>query len=595
MGRVIAIAILAFLPGSAAIAPAGTTATPAWELVFVTLRADEYSLVGPGRIMLATSGGEPRELARGTHPEWSPDGRRIAFASPRGGIEVMRADGSGRRRLTEVGFGQPAWSPDGRRLAFSARGGMAVIEVAGGAARVLSSGRVADPAWSSDGRRLAFVTHEQGDADIAVIDADGSGKIVFADPPVAQPAYDTWVEERPRWSPDGRELAFTRRYAGSGHPPRFGTLWRSDADGGGATEIVRNSCCAEWSATGLRLLHVQETWAPCYRVCEDEEPGEIAVVGRDGKGSRLLTGPDALPDAEPRWMTGERHILFLSARDTRRNYDSVPSQFSTRVTNAYLMNGDGTCPTRLTNATPARTVVHARLRPGASTRWLHCADLEVAIYGKVRLALATSFTTSLRVRNTGDLAAGPSTVVVASRVASLRSVSGPDARCRVLPKLVRCELPRIPAGGSRTLIVGWRSTKGPNFLYAEARVVGSTPEGDLANNIDFHEYEVTSCTHLGTDAAETLRGTAGVDRICAGGGDDRIAGLGGNDAVDGGTGDDEIDAGPGRDSIRGNWGNDTILARDGERDIVSCGLDADQVVADGIDVIREDCERVELP
>ena len=51
----------------------------------------------------------------------------------------------------------------------------------------------------------------------------------------------------------------------------------------------------------------------------------------------------------------------------------------------------------------------------------------------------------------------------------------------------------------------------------------------------------------------------------------------------------------GVDSILGELGNDTILARDGERDVISCGLDADRVVADAIDVIREGCEQVELP
>jgi TolB protein len=59
---------------------------------------------------------------------WSPNGRRIAFASTRdtrdndnGELYVMNADGSGVRRLTrtpgtEVPLG---WSPDGRKLAFT--------------------------------------------------------------------------------------------------------------------------------------------------------------------------------------------------------------------------------------------------------------------------------------------------------------------------------------------------------------------------------------------------------------------------------------------------------------------------------------------
>ncbi len=68
------------------------------------------------------------------HPLWSPDGRRIAFLSVRDGtwqVYVMNADGSQQIRLTNVG-GQlprlaeppnfsPAWSPDGRRIAYASK------------------------------------------------------------------------------------------------------------------------------------------------------------------------------------------------------------------------------------------------------------------------------------------------------------------------------------------------------------------------------------------------------------------------------------------------------------------------------------------
>ena len=51
----------------------------------------------------------------------------------------------------------------------------------------------------------------------------------------------------------------------------------------------------------------------------------------------------------------------------------------------------------------------------------------------------------------------------------------------------------------------------------------------------------------------------------------------------GGRGTDHLSAGGGRDSI---------YVRDGFRDYVRCGRDADFVAADSLDVIARDCERV---
>ena len=60
-------------------------------------------------------------------PEWSPDGKRIAFTSDRDGIVpeiyVMDADGSDQTNLTNnPAIDQaPAWSPDGTKIAFHSR------------------------------------------------------------------------------------------------------------------------------------------------------------------------------------------------------------------------------------------------------------------------------------------------------------------------------------------------------------------------------------------------------------------------------------------------------------------------------------------
>jgi Tol biopolymer transport system component len=66
---------------------------------------------------------------QGIEPTWSPDGKRLAFASTRGGTDGLYAiflinrDGTGLTQITDPSLNAhyPAWSPDARLLAFSAR------------------------------------------------------------------------------------------------------------------------------------------------------------------------------------------------------------------------------------------------------------------------------------------------------------------------------------------------------------------------------------------------------------------------------------------------------------------------------------------
>src|SRR6187431_248232 len=64
-------------------------------------------------------------------------------------------------------------------------------------------GDVQTPAWSPDGRKLAFVSRRDGNAEVYVMNADGSGLRNVT----GTPSDDL----DPAWSPDGRAIAFVQK------------------------------------------------------------------------------------------------------------------------------------------------------------------------------------------------------------------------------------------------------------------------------------------------------------------------------------------------------------------------------------------------
>ena len=169
-------------------------------------------------------------------------------------VWVVQPDGSGLRRLTHNGW-SPDWSPDGRRIAFvSDREGSAAIYVmAADGSEVRLIGPGTEPAWSPDGWRLAFVHG----ADIWVMNTDGSDRRLLTDP-----ASDTWTspdggrfpgqsDGNPFWSPDGTRIAFQRLYGG--YDSR---LYSIPASGGTPTKIrdMLRETWDDWSPDGTRLV-----------------------------------------------------------------------------------------------------------------------------------------------------------------------------------------------------------------------------------------------------------------------------------------------------------------------------------------------------
>ena len=116
-------------------------------------------------------------------PKFSPDGKRIVFASDRSGfseIWAAAADGANPEQLTALRStrcGSPRWSPDGRRIAFdslvSGNNDIWVIGAEGGAPKKLTTepSNDARPSWSQDGRWIYFRSDRSGTQQIWKIPA----------------------------------------------------------------------------------------------------------------------------------------------------------------------------------------------------------------------------------------------------------------------------------------------------------------------------------------------------------------------------------------------------------------------------------------
>jgi Tol biopolymer transport system component/tRNA A-37 threonylcarbamoyl transferase component Bud32 len=347
------------------------TNDPGAEL-FPSLSPDGRSLVyaskstGNWDIYLQRTGsGEAINLTKDsaaddTQPAFSADGRWIAFRSERdrGGIYVMRSDGTDVRRVSEAGF-NPAWSPDGREIVYGEesiarpedRSGrlsrLWAVDVSSGKKRQVSKDDGVQPDWSPNGQYIAYWAIDlDGDRDLWTVRASGG--------PPSRITRDHFQDWNPVWSPDGAWIYFCSDRGGS-----MG-IWRipmkeSTGEPRGAAEAIPTPAHypahLSFSRDGRRMAYVQQLTTGRLKVVRfdpareavvsepkqilqsakgaarpslspdgqwlafnsTEQEEELWIASADGSGLRQLTN-SGYHNRGPRWSPDGKQIAFFSTR-----------------------------------------------------------------------------------------------------------------------------------------------------------------------------------------------------------------------------------------------------------------------------------------
>ena len=132
-----------------------------------------------------------------------------------------------------------ALSPKGERALFAARGDIFTAPIEKGVTRNLTRTSGAHdkwPRWSPDGRKIAFISDRSGEEEIWLVDQDGSGK------PEQLTNGGKAMRYAPEWSPDGKRLAFS---------DKDGRIWVADP---GRPQARRDRARAHGDDPRLRLV-----------------------------------------------------------------------------------------------------------------------------------------------------------------------------------------------------------------------------------------------------------------------------------------------------------------------------------------------------
>ncbi|MGQ0646222.1 MAG: amidohydrolase family protein [Gemmatimonadaceae bacterium] len=196
-------------------------------------------------------------------------------------------------------------SPDGQRIVLDLLGDIYTIPFAGGSATRLTSGLAHDaqPRFSPDGRRIAFLSDRSGGDNLWIMNADGRDTVQLS-----RTSDDMFVS--PEWAPDGKYIAVTRSVQGA---PK---IFLYHVDGGAGIQVIRepaaqSSIGATFSPDGRYIWYAarQATWTynaifPQYQLAQyDRQLGTATPMSaRYGSAFRPAISRDG------RWLAyGSRY------------------------------------------------------------------------------------------------------------------------------------------------------------------------------------------------------------------------------------------------------------------------------------------------
>ncbi|HXF98945.1 MAG TPA: hypothetical protein VNJ46_10075 [Gaiellaceae bacterium] len=152
------------------------------------------------------------------------------------------------------------------------------------AAAALSGAGAAGAAFPGENGKIAFTSNRDGNLEVYVMNADGSGQANLSDNAAA--------DLQPAWSPDGSKIAFTSDRDGN-----LEVYVMNAADGSGQANLSQNDATLNfdpaWSPDGSKIAFTRSFNASAQ---------QVYVMNADGSGQTNLSNEGAF-DEDPAWQT----------------------------------------------------------------------------------------------------------------------------------------------------------------------------------------------------------------------------------------------------------------------------------------------------